>query len=95
MENYFHRLQEQVYQKNRIETTWVNSLKQLYKLQHTGIEPITPEICINKKEGKKGKKCAGPDGLINELLKYGEESLTKQLKVSINEIIFHHRIPNE
>ena len=93
---------------NRItRETWANYLRELYKKQETEIEPDTPEIIINndnrvEKEDVelalkkiKNRKSAGPDGITNELLKYGGDNLTEQLKILINKIIYHHRIPDE
>ena len=85
----------------------MNYLRELYKKQETEIEPNTPEIIINNdilvEKGDvelalkklKNRKSAGPDGITNELLKYGGDNLTEQLKILINKIMYHHRIPDE
>ena len=93
---------------NRItRKTWVNYLREVYKKQETKIKPNTPEIIINNdilvEKGDvelalkklKNRKSAGPDGITNELLKYGGDNLTEQLKILISKIIYHHRIPDE
>ena len=82
-------------------------MRELYKKQETEIEPNTPEIIINNdilvekgdvelalKESK-NRKSAVPDGITNKLLKYGGDNLTEQLKILINKIIYHHKIPDE
>ena len=85
----------------------MNYLRELYKKQETEIKPNTPEIIINNdilvEKGDvelalkklKNRKSAAPDGITNELLKYGGDNLAKQLKILINKIIYHHRIPHE
>ncbi|XP_044749781.1 uncharacterized protein LOC123310378 [Coccinella septempunctata] len=91
---------------NRIpKDTWVNYLKELYKKQQTEFELSTPEIIINndiileKKKVKqalkqlRNRKSAGPEGITNELLKYGGESLTEQLKIMINNILHITKYP--
>ncbi|XP_057667253.1 uncharacterized protein LOC130900571 [Diorhabda carinulata] len=43
----------------------------------------------------KNRKSPGQDGLINELLKYGGESLAMQLTTLIKKIVSHQKIPDD
>lgn len=95
---------------NRVaKETWVTYLKDLYKRQQRRNGPFhnTPQIItddnivINKEDVKealkklRNRKSPGLDGITNELLKYGGESITDQLTTLINKILHFHRIPDE
>lgn len=57
------------------------------RVETEGVEPAV-------KKAKNGKG-AGSQEITNELLKYGEESWTVQLKILINNLLHNYRIPDE
>ena len=94
--------------RNRIpKETWVDYLKNIYGKEHSESDPNNPQIItddnlvISKKDVKvalkklKNRKSPGVDGITNELLKYGGESIIEQLLILINKILQSHKIPDE
>ena len=85
----------------------MNYLKNLYGKEHSQSDPSNPHITIDDNlviskedvkvalEKLRNRKSPGVDGITNELLKYGGESIIEQLLILINKILQSHKIPDE
>ncbi|XP_057656894.1 uncharacterized protein LOC130894222 [Diorhabda carinulata] len=95
----------ELFDTNQIQKeTWVKYLQEVYGNEdESRNEPNIPEITTDEDLQKevqaaikqlKNRKIPGQDAITNELLKYGGESLAKQLTTLINKIVSHQKIPD-
>lgn len=101
-------INELIEPKHISKESWVDYLKHLYKKEeeitdkndtpdivtddNMQIESTDVELALKQ---LKNRKSPGPDGIPNELLKYGGQCLAQQLTGLAKIILFHHRIPDE
>ena len=109
MECDFYGLQKQRWRSIRSQKTEVNELveeNQIPKEEDTEEVLNTPEIITNENieieqqdiqtalQKLKNRKSPGQDGIPNELLDYGRESLIQLTKLT-QKMFYQQRIPNE
>ncbi|XP_065170188.1 uncharacterized protein [Atheta coriaria] len=105
--NQRKELTELVQAKGIDKETWINYIKHLYRDTNqekpnisVNIQPDEPTIVsISEVETElaklRNRKASGPDGIPNDLLKYGEEVLAAEITKLINIILKHQRVPTE
>ncbi|XP_065174094.1 uncharacterized protein [Atheta coriaria] len=101
-------LKELLESKHIEKETWIKYIEELHNasidenaINNTRIRIQEEATSVNKNEiaevlaKLKNRKAAGPDGIANELLKYGGQKLITEITKMINKVLKERRIPNE